>query len=326
MTIGIIGFGQVAKVLLRIDYIKSNLSYLVIKDNRNEIRNDFNNTQILNSINEVTNFADINLILVNDKNIENVVSELIENLNLFQSDKNIITNLNKKIFIHFSGNLDLSVLNPIINFGFNIIKLHPFQTFAKSENIDLRQTAWLCEMLNYEDLLLKTQVTDFVNNLNGKVFFKNHITNFDDKFYHLAAVFASNYLNSFIQLSKDIANLSGIPVQDFLVPIINQTIKNNFCDKIESKIDNNNKNLSNDNFPISGPIIRKDTQTIIKHLEALKSLQQLSIEDNIDKVNYSENNKFLEFYKLMGKITIEYALKNGKFENNNIDDLKKLFE
>lgn len=316
MTIGIIGFGQVTRVLTNLDFITSNLSYIVIRNFEkfiNEIpigiQSEIQN-KVIKTIDEIVEFADINLILVNDKNIQPIVVEIVEQLQKKKLNNTDSDNNNKKIFIHFSGNLDLNVLYPISELGYEIVKLHPFQTFAVSQNTDLTDTAWLCELKNYENVELKNQIKDFVSNLKGKVFFRNDFDNFDDRFYHLAAVFASNYLNTFIQLSKDMAHFSGIPIQEFLLPIINQTLKNNFSER--------NQNTQT-NFPISGPIVRNDVKTIENHLSALNSIMNENSADNL-------TNKYLEFYKLFGKLTIDYALKNGKFENENIDDLKKLFE
>lgn len=313
MTIGIIGYGQVSKSLINQRFVLENLKYIVIRNEKERLKfialTQQYDISIYTEVNQISDFAELNLILVNDGNIIEVVNQLM--------NVNIINNQNQKqttIFAHFSGVLQIDVLKKLKDKNFKTAKLHPFQTFAilnKEANI-FKDVAFLCEYDN-NDLDLKNILKEFINNLDAKFFHKNELKNFDEKLYHIIAVFSSNYLTSYLKMLIDLADNSGIN-KDFLLPIINTTINNIFENTV------NNKSISQNKFPLSGPIARLDLMTIEKHIQILKDKK-----NNLGK-DVNSSNDLLEFYTYFGKITSEIALKNGIFDVDEYEKLKKIFE
>lgn len=299
MTFGIIGYGQVAKSLLDLDFIKENILYILIRDESVPTPSNINPRTRINKISEIIKFADINLILVNDNSLSSIVQSLSdlgkELVNYGLPERKDI------LFLHFSGSSGVDVLTPLAKIGFLVGKTHPFQTFASPKKEAFDSIAWLCQTNN--DRHTKDIIKHFINHINGVVFFTKDLPDFDENFYHLSAVFAANYLSTFLQVCKEIAHFAGIPVESFLSPIIRQTVENNF-----------NENASN--YPISGPIIRKDTTTIQKHIDALNKLT----DDN------GEPNFYTDFYKYFGLLTLNYSLKNGKINPENLEILAKVLK
>ncbi len=344
MTIGIIGYGQVSQAFINQQFVLDNLKYIVIRNGTdrinftNFVNQNNHNITIYSEVNQIINFAEFNLILVNDSNIINVVDQLVDCYAHNNEPKTTTSIINspisnspniKPIFAHFSGVLNLDVLKKLQENRYKIAKLHPFQTFAIiNKNIDnenniniFKDVAFLCEFdidvqssNSNEERELENILRQFIESLDAKFFNKNELQNFDEKLYHIIAVLSSNYLTTYLKLIIDLAENSGLN-KDFLLPIINTTIKNIF------EKERSGDNYNNHNYPLSGPIARLDFITIEKHLQILK-------DKNINFGNELKlkENDLLEFYTFFGKITTQLALKNGIFEVGDFDKLKKIFE
>lgn len=318
MTIGIIGYGQLSKALLSQKYVFDNLLYVVIRDEikRNIANQKYPNTKIYSNISEIENFADLNLILTKDSNISEAVSSIINNQFLIS-----VKNPNH-IFAHCSGATIIDVLKPLSELGYPVVKAHPYQTFGfyNETNTDslFQNVAWLCEVKQPDikskvDKTNKSKISEYITNINGKTIWKESITNFDEKYYHASSIFASNYLNSLIQIVKEFSKLSGIDANTFIYPIMRQTLENNF--RIDD--DDNDDEVVKTNFPISGPIARGDLETVKKQIEDIKLLNETTNASGID---------FLKYYKEFGELTAYFCYTNGIFGVDKFEEFKKLFK
>lgn len=237
-SIGIIGFGNVGRAIylkvmsgkhLCIDWICS--SHLMQS-----------NTLIYKKIKCIETIPDFIFITENDNKIEIICQELF---------KEFGEKLKDKYVIHCSGISGLELLRSVDGIA-KIVAAHPFQTFHKdylSAEI-LEDIAWGVQCAN-EDF---PEVVELITELGGKAFLLPN--DVDKALYHSVAVVASNYLLGTLQLAKLLADKVDIARNDFLIPIIKQSVKN-YCADLEK-------------FPLTGPIARGDLVAVNKHLGAIK--------------------------------------------------------
>ena len=173
--------------------------------------------------------SDLTIIAVNDDKIKDVISLLPD----------IPT-------VHTSGNTDISVLKGYFN---NYGVLYPLQTFKKSLASNLSQTPFLIEGNNKK---FEKSIFELASSFSKNVTIVNSCTR---KNIHLAAVFACNFSNHMLVLSKEIAEKSDFDFS-LLLPLIKKTL---------SQIDNEPEKLQ------TGPAIRKDLNIMNSHLERIKN-------------------------------------------------------
>ena len=198
--------------------------------------------------------ADIYIIAVKDDVIEKVASSL---------------SLKGKMVVHTSGSIEMSVLK---NVSDNYGVLYPLQTFSKDSII--KQSIPFC--IEGSNGVTKTQVKKLVRALGGKSY---ELDSEKRAKLHLAAVFVNNFTNHMFTIANDILNEENIPF-DMLKPLIEETVA-----KLERK------------SPLeaqTGPALRKDQKTIIKHEKLLKGRPE-----------------YLTLYKLLTK-SIQYTSDNAK--------------
>ena len=164
-------------------------------------------------------------------------------------------------FIHLSGVETVSVLNSIKVKGGSTASLHIMQTFPSKKIINLQGCYSAIETCDPETEKLLTGVSK-------KLKLKPFSINSEMKiYYHLAGVYASNFLvGNFFNAEKFFKISSG--EQNFykvINPIVNTSLQN---------VQKNGAVKS-----LSGPVERGDKETIHKHLSAL----DLLIEQNQGK-------------------------------------------
>lgn len=250
---------------------------------------DDNTVQIFNSISEISELPDAVIICTSDALIKQVAFDLA---NTFRD------NLRGKFIIHTAGTYGKNILDDCYNYKAHIIAAHPFQTFYFNDINCLNNIAWGVEC----NTNLKGIIFNFIEQLNGKPYLLNKNALKHREFYHSVGVAASNYLATSIYFSKLLAKEIGISSNDFLLPIINQTVKNSL------------RNLDADtiNFPITGPIVRSDFETLNKHLCSLNNdevllntylylglglLEVSKINNLIDEINYCKTQQL--FYSFL---------------------------
>ncbi len=153
---------------------------------------------------------------------------------------------------HTSGSFAMEALNNRNRRGV----FYPLQTFSKSKEVDFKTIPICLEAENKNDFqTLETvakSISDSVYQINSE----------QRKALHIAAVFASNFVNHLYQIGNDICIENNLSF-DILKPLIQETA---------------NKILAlSPNEAQTGPAKRKDTQTINAHLNFLTDGNQKEI-------------------------------------------------
>lgn len=158
-------------------------------------------------------------------------------------------------FIHLSGSENISVLNSIKRKGGITASIHPMQTFPSKKVFTLKNVYSAVETHNEKH---SKYLENFCKKL-GMIPFK--IKSNQKTFYHLAGVFASNFLAGNLSISKKMLMQNDIDEKMFfniLSSTINSTLSN--VKKVGPA------------KALSGPVDRGDIQTIRKHISSLKKM------------------------------------------------------
>lgn len=164
------------------------------------------------------------------------------------------------VVVHASGALSSGALSSLRDTGCHIASAHPMQTFANVESAigGLGGCYWFCE----GDSEALRQVHELVRAVGGNVV---DITTDRKVDYHLAAVFACNYLVVLMDLALLMAGRAGIDRKtawSAFMPMIDLTLSN-----IETM---------DTHAALSGPIRRSDHETLARHLDALRGYDDLT--------------------------------------------------
>lgn len=155
--------------------------------------------------------------------------------------------------LHTSGSQPLRVLEfaAIENIG----SFYPLQTFSKNKRVDFKTVPIFLES-NNEDTE-KTMMT-LANAISNQV---RKIGSEERKALHVAAVFASNFANHMLTLSKEILQKNNLSF-DLLKPLINETIIKSLT-------------IGPENAQ-TGPAMRSDLEILDNHLEFLQDDERLA--------------------------------------------------
>jgi predicted short-subunit dehydrogenase-like oxidoreductase (DUF2520 family) len=180
--------------------------------------------------------VDVCLISVKDDEIANIAAQLKDF---------------KGLVAHTSGSVDMTVFEPYFeNYGV----FYPLQTFSKEKHISF-ETIPLCLEANTD---LAMQVLQQLAGRLSKTIEK--VDSEKRKILHLAAVYACNFTNHLYALAEEILEANELKF-DILRPLITETAA-----KVQ------------ESYPLdvqTGPAIRNDEQTLIKHQELLKKQPEL---------------------------------------------------
>jgi predicted short-subunit dehydrogenase-like oxidoreductase (DUF2520 family) len=155
--------------------------------------------------------------------------------------------------IHTSGSQPLSILQ--FAAAINIGVLYPLQTFTKKQKIEFRDTPIFVESNNEETEKILIPLAKAISTQVRK------IKSEERKALHVAAVFASNFSNHMLTLSKGIMEDNGLSY-DLLKPLISETI---------------NKSLSiGPENAQTGPAKRGDLEILDRHMAFLLEDENLS--------------------------------------------------
>lgn len=150
------------------------------------------------------------------------------------------------ILVHTSGSKPLSVLGFAATL--NVGVFYPLQTFSKVKKVDFQDIPIFveCEDTSVEHTLLK---------MGQSISKKTQVISSQERSaLHVAAVFASNFTNHMLTLSKEIMQGHGLNF-DWLKPLIAETV-------------NKSLTIGPENSQ-TGPAKRGDLQTLDKHMEIL---------------------------------------------------------
>lgn len=286
MSIGIIGLGKLG-CSLAIGLKKEGfmISGLFSKSADSvQFINDKLGTSFKNNLIDTVKSSDIVFITVSDSSIADVAYEISCNLEN--------ENIRDKIFIHCSGALSTSVLEPLANKGGHTVSLHPIQTFADKEMgwRGLYGIYYGFEGCKEALESIKTVVLAF----KGKIL---NINKEDKPVYHAAACIASNYFVTVVYIAGCLLESIGLEFEDgveALKPLI---------DKTKSNIDTFGPINA-----LTGPISRGDTETVEGHINTIAE----------------KKPEILDTYKALSKITVEIGLKKGTISSEEAERLNKL--
>ncbi len=210
--------------------------------------------EVKTSLDFSTSTSKVFIIAISDDAIKEVATEIILPDEAF--------------LIQTSGSQPLNILQfaAIDNIG----SFYPLQTFSKSKRVDFKTVPIFIES-NTEEIekimmLLAKAISNNVRKIGSE----------ERKALHVAAVFASNFTNYMLTLSKEILEKNSLSF-DLLKPLITETI---------------NKSLSvGPENSQTGPAIRSDLEILDHHMEFLKDdpamaeIYQLISQAIIDRYN-----------------------------------------
>jgi predicted short-subunit dehydrogenase-like oxidoreductase (DUF2520 family) len=196
--------------------------------------------------------ADIFIIAVNDNSILEITNQL---------------SLSDKLVLHTAGSVSIKALEKTSeNYGV----LYPVQTLRKEMNSDIE----IPFMIDGNNSYTKNVTENILNNLHQSFVYGNDEQRLK---IHIAAVFASNFVNYLYYLSAEYCAKEQINFS-LLQPIIEQTAM-----RLKS-------NLPSEVF--TGPAFRGDKKTIATHLSILKKYPDLQkwyalITNDIQQLTFS---------------------------------------
>ena len=173
--------------------------------------------------------------------------------------------------IHTSGSQPLDILQFAATS--NTGALYPLQTFSKGKRVDFKTVPIFIETSNEETEKILMALAKAISNQVRK------ISSQDRKALHVAAVFASNFTNHMLTLSKDILQKNSLSFE-LLKPLISETIHKSLTVGPENAQ--------------TGPAFRGDLEILDRHIEFLKEdktleeIYKLISQHIIDRYNPAE--------------------------------------
>ncbi|HWA35128.1 MAG TPA: DUF2520 domain-containing protein [Cyclobacteriaceae bacterium] len=153
----------------------------------------------------------------------------------------------ESFLLHTSGSQPLDLLQFAATENTGVF--YPLQTFSKNKRVDFKTVPIFLESNNEETSRLMTTLGKAISNDVRK------IGSMERKALHVAAVFASNFANHMLTLSKDILQKNSLDF-DLLKPLIAETF---------------NKSLTNGpDRSQTGPAVRGDLEILDRHIEFLQ--------------------------------------------------------
>ncbi|MBI1802886.1 MAG: DUF2520 domain-containing protein [Ignavibacteriae bacterium] len=202
----------------------------------------------------------------------------------------------KGMFVfHLSGAHTSDLLEPVRKKGAVTASIHPIQTFPRGQRLTqlrarLRGISYGIEG-NQEGIKLARQI---VNDLEGRAVV---IPKELKPLYHIACVFASNYMMVFINTISELSKRLGFGAAwtEILGPLMTTSMENVVTQPISSVL--------------TGPIVRKDFETLERHLDALAE---------------SAPN-LLPLYTVCGIELVRLAKSSGRLTENDFTEILSIF-
>ena len=161
---------------------------------------------------------------------------------------------NKGLWVHTAGSVPMSVFDGLADrYGV----LYPLQSLTKDRAIDFAEVPLFLEA-NSEDAYIR--LNDLANTLSNRV---TPLSSDKRAYLHLAAVFASNFVNHLYVVANEITDQQGIDF-DALFPLIEETAKRTSVLKPRDTQ--------------TGPAVRNDQKVMKRQYDMLKdhpNLQEL---------------------------------------------------
>ncbi|MBS1682098.1 MAG: DUF2520 domain-containing protein [Bacteroidetes bacterium] len=180
-----------------------------------------------------TSPSSVFIVAVNDESIAPIAKEIILP--------------DTAVLAHTSGSVPITDLQFAATAGIGVF--YPLQTFSKKKKVDFRQTPIFIESNNEEaEVALRSLAKAISNHVK-------RIASEERKALHIAAVFASNFTNHMLTLSKNIMEKNNLDFE-WLKPLIAEQI---------------NKSMQiGPEAAQTGPARRGDLEILDRHFEFLK--------------------------------------------------------
>ena len=278
MKIGIIGAGKVGcsigKYLTEHGF--SVAGYCSKSRKSVEEAATFTNTKACDSLAELVAESTILFLTTPDGALESVWNEL---------KKESIQN---KIVCHFSGSLSSDLFSNREEYGVSAASFHPMYAFS-DKFTSYRQLNTARLTMEGSSKAVKVMQELFGDELHHKIF----MLKASDKVKYHAAAFASNYVVGIFDVALGLLKDCGFTDEDAVSLLGPLTMGN-----VKSVIENGTLEA------LTGPVIRNDTGTVKKHIEALEGTDALKIYKSVGErlVKMSEKKNPDRDYSELRKI------------------------
>lgn len=209
------------------------------RKNATALVNKLYQAEVKDSLDFSNSSSKVFILAVSDDVIEEVVNEIV-----LPEDA---------ILVHSSGSQPLQILALAATFRIGV--LYPLQTFSKLKKVDFAEIPVFVES-NQEEV--REVLMRMAKAISRKV---QVIDSSKRVALHVAAVFASNFTNHMLSISKTIMEVSDLPY-DWLKPLIAETITKSLSIGPEAAQ--------------TGPAKRGDLEILDKHLAMLQEDEQIA--------------------------------------------------
>lgn len=253
-SFGIIGAGMAGSALAAYLASKNKLGFIFTRSKEeipHLIKLGIPLNLIIQDLEAMCKIPDCFIIAVNDSAISSVSENLADTYGVILQDKHVF---------HISGTKSALELASLIPLNCKTFAAHPFQTFHKYRDDLFDNLYWGIEIGNTDE----EDISDIIAQFGGKCLFLTENLIADKSKYHLIAVAASNFLISSIEFSKllfENAKLNDVKLVEKIILTSMQNALDHYKD--------------NSSFPITGPLVRSDFETIQNHLKSLADNENL---------------------------------------------------
>jgi predicted short-subunit dehydrogenase-like oxidoreductase (DUF2520 family) len=290
--IAIIGAGRIAysltSALLKAGYI---VDIIISKKNSSAkaLAEKFGVKKYSDDINLISKSVNVFFLTVPDSEIKKTAVQLSKEKLKFST----------AFFIHFSGAEDISVLARLKLKGGKTGSLHLMQTFPSKKIVNIKNVHSAIET---NDDSVHKFLMQLCSDLQLIPF---RIDSKDKTYYHLAGVFASNFLAGNLLNAQKLLSLNNIDEQKYFI-ILSSTIQSTL----------QNIKTVGPAKALSGPVDRGDIKTIRKHIS---SLQRKSKNSKDNYFSLLLKNYLVQSLNLINLVEEKHAELNQSHQ-----DIKKL--
>ena len=245
-NIAVIGAGKISYSLVNaIQKSKFNISIIVSQhlNSAKKLAHKFDIKKYSDHPNDIPSNCSLLLLAVPDNQIK-IVAENLSGLKL---------NFKNSLFVHLSGAHDISLLNALKNKKAKAASFHIMQTFPTKKIVNIKNSFVAVEAENNK---VKHVLFQFAESLGLNPF---ELKSENKALYHVAGVFASNFLVGNLFNSENLfkeSNINKLNFYEMMQPIIFSTLRNI---KKEGAVK-----------ALSGPVERGELVTIKGHLFDIK--------------------------------------------------------
>jgi len=200
-----------------------------------------------------------------------------------------------QIIVHASGALSSNVLEPAAKKGCHVVSVHPFQSFATSEQAMQNLPG------SYFGIEGSKEAASIMEKLVPEAF-GGTVIPLDERIkpvYHAAACIASSFLVVLTQASTELLLQVGLEKEEavkVLIPLLRGTVENiNFLGLPKS---------------LTGPIERGDVQTIKEHLSSVEARRP----------------RVASLYRELGLKALDIAVEKGGLPRDKVLEIRGMFE